>query len=994
MFNPENPQSYQVNTLKPHAWFLPYTDPKGSIPLMPEETDRALSLNGDWQFRFYSNPKQVPDNIAGEEWGENASQITIPGCWELSGYDKPQYLNVLYPFPADPPHVPNENPTGVYQRTFALPQNWDDLDTHLTFLGVSAAFEVYLDGQFIGAAQGSRLISEFDLSPHLSEQTEHTLTVIVYKWSAGAYLEDQDQWRLHGIFRDVYLTARSKYHLRDVQITTAYDAVSGAGTFSVLPLINNPSDHATDLILTAPNGDIVYRQAITPDQEHTAAIPNCLPWSAETPHLYKLTLETSGTHGEQKEVIGFEIGFRSIVIREQQIWVNGKSILIKGVNRHAFDPDTGWTVSHESMEKDVRLMKQHNINAVRNSHYPNPPYWYTLCDRYGLYLIDEADLETHGFQLTGDWTDLSSSADWLPAYLDRAERMVQPSRNHPAIIIWSLGNESGCGDNHEAMAAWIREADPSRPIHYEGAEDAPFVDIVSTMYPSIKTLKKAGENKGDNPRPYFMCEYAHAMGNSPGSLREYWEAIYHFPRLIGGCVWDWVDQGLRDQKAEMDTPDFLYGGDFGDQPNDGNFCINGLVDPDRNPHPGLEELKYWIQPIRVKKVHLHKGTLKLENRYDFLSLDHLKAHYALSTASGRLTEGDLTLPAIAPGNAATLALPALQDYVQTTETLYLDIEFTLKEACSWAPKGHLVAREQHIINEEAPLPVPTIQSKGFIHIQESPTILAITAVDQRFLLDKTTGWLISWQNKGVETLLSPLKLNIWRAPTDNDVHIAKEWLLDGLDRSVAHLDEMSWEENPEGILVQTKGTLGSAGFKPHSAYQVNYLFKPGGAVQITLDYTALRLQTRLPRLGFTTQLAHAFEGVSWFGRGPQSSYPDRKDSAPVDHYAMPTRELFHPYLRPQENGNRSEVQWVRFSDDQHPGFHVYGRPHFDFNAQYCSLENLTAAQHPSDLVWEKTPTLYIDAAQTGLGSNACGPDTLSKYQFEPDELSFSFELQP
>ena len=713
-----------------------------------------------------------------------------------------------------------------------------------------------------------------------------------------------------------------------------------------------------------------------------------------TPNLYRLTLENINEVDGQSEVIGFEIGFRTVEIKDQKLWINGKSILIKGVNRHAFDPDTGWTVSYESMEKDVRLMKQHNINTVRNSHYPNHPYWYTLCDRYGLYVIDEADLETHGFQITGNWPELSNSEDWLPAYLDRAERMVSPNRNHAAVIIWSLGNESGCGKNHESMAHWIREADPSRLIHYEGAEEASFVDLVSTMYPTIKTLKKAGENKDNDQRSYFMCEYAHAMGNSPGSLREYWETIYHFPRLIGGCVWDWVDQGLRDQNSENGQPDFLYGGDFGDVPNDGNFCINGLVDPDRNPHPGLEELKYWIQPINVKKINLHKGTLILENRYDFLSLNKLNGHFILNNANKRLAEGDLTLPAIEPGGSSTITVPALKPYAEAPETLYFDIEFTLKEDSSWAQKGHLVGRTQHIFNEDYLPPTPAIQNKSPVLLQENPMTLSITSGDQRFKLDRATGWLTSWQNRGAETLLSPLKLNIWRAPTDNDVHIAKEWILDGLNRSISRVDGLTWEENSEEIRVSITGTLAAAGFKPHSAYQISYQFKPGGAVQISLDYTALCLQTRLPRLGFTAQLAHPFETVAWFGRGPQSSYPDRKDSAFVGHYAMPTRKLFHAYLRPQENGNRSEVQRVQFSDNKHPGFQVYGYPKLNFNAQYCSLENLTAAQHPSELVWEKTPIIYIDAAQTGLGSNACGPDTLSKYQLEPDQLSFIFELQP
>lgn len=994
MLSMENPQAFQINTLKPHTWFLPYADPAAPIPQRPEDTDRALSLNGSWAFRFYSNPRQVPEQIASEEWGANMPQLTVPGCWELSGYDKPQYLNVLYPFPVNPPHIPNENPTGVYQRSITIPQGWAGFNTQLTFLGVSSAFEVYLDGQFIGAAQGSRLISEFDLSPHLGEQAQHTLTVVVHKWSAGAYLEDQDQWRLHGIFRDVYLTARPKSHLEDVQITAGYDVAAKTGDLSVITRSNDLSKLKVKLTLTAPDGTIAYNTTLNSDENHVAVIPNCSPWSAETPNLYQITLETGENEDGATEVIGFPIGFRTVEIKDQQLWVNGQSILIKGVDRHPFDPDTGWKVSYESMENDIRLMKQHNINAVRNSHYPNHPYWYTLCDLYGLYLIDEADLETHGFQITGNWEELSDSAEWLPAYLDRAERMVCANRNHPAVIIWSLGNESGCGKNHEKMAQWIRENDPTRPIHYEGADDAPFVDLVSTMYPSSKSVKKAGENKEGDTRPYFMCEYAHAMGNGPGSLREYWEAIYHYPRLIGGCVWDWVDQGLRDQHSEDDTPDFLYGGDFDDRPNDGNFCINGLVDPDRQPHPGLEELKYWIQPVEVKEINLHNGTAAIKNRYDFLSLDHLAFHYTLRTSTETLAEGDLTLPQVQPGAAANVSIPALKPFAHAAEPLYFEIQATLKQAQRWAPKGHPVARAQHIFNDNAGTSAPKIHATAAVQLEESPAFLNIATGTQRYQLDRSTGWITAWQNEGTEMLLSPLRLNIWRAPTDNDVHIAKEWVLDGLDHSFSHLNDLAWEEAPEGILVTTKGTLGAAGFKPHSAYQIRYQFKPGGAVQIRLDFSSDRLQTRLPRLGLTAQLAQPFETVSWFGRGPHESYPDMKDSAFVGHHKMETKALFHNYIRPQENGNRSDVLWVQFTDKQHPGFRVVGHPRLNFNAQYCSLENLTAADHPSELVWEETPYLYIDAAQTGLGSNSCGPDTLSKYQLEPDELSFSFEWQP
>jgi beta-galactosidase/beta-glucuronidase len=994
MLNFEDPQVIQINTLKPHTWFLPYSDLAAPIPLSPEDSDRALSLNGSWDFRFFANPNLVPDDVASANWNEDAAQLTVPGCWELSGYDRPQYLNVLYPFPVDPPHLPNENPTGVYQRAFAVPQAWDTLDIHLTFLGVSAAFEVYLDGQFIGASQGSRLISEFDLSPHLAAPQEHTLTVIVRKWSSGAYLEDQDQWRLHGIFRDVYLTARPKAHLQDIQITPAYDPRSGAGELHITPLTAGQSALSCELALTSPEGEALLTRDLAPNVTTTISLDQVQPWSAEVPKLYQAILKTFDTDGHLAEVIGFAVGFRSIEIKDQQLWFNGMSIKLKGVNRHPFDPDTGWTVSYESMEKDIRLMKQHNINTIRNSHYPNHPYWYALCDRYGLYIIDEADLETHGFQVTGDWAELSDSETWLPAYLDRAERMVSANRNHPSIIIWSLGNESGCGKNHEKMAKWIRKADPTRPIHYQGAGEEPFVDLVSTMYPTIKALKRAGENKAGDPRPYFMCEYAHAMGNGPGSLREYWEAIHHYPRLIGGCVWDWVDQGLRNPHQTPETADFLYGGDFGDQPNDGNFCINGLVDPDRNPHPGLEELKYWQQPVQIKAVDLDKGLLVVENRYAFLSLGHLRLHYSLKTEDNCLVEGEIDLPKIPAGHAAEISSPDLKPFAKQATLLLFEAEFTLKEATPWASAGHVIARNQHSLHPHAVKKAQKASSLASFSLATSPAELKLSAANQRFLLDRTTGWITSWQIAGQETFATPLALNIWRAPTDNDVHIAKEWIVDGFDRSASHLETLSWEKTPTGVLVNAKGTLGAAGLKPHSAYQIRYHFRSDGTLKLELVFTALRLQTRLPRLGFAAQLAQPFAQVTWFGRGPHESYPDRKESAFYGRYTLPTRDLFHNYIRPQENGNRSDVTWACFTDPNHPGFMLQGSPIFNFNAQFVSLESLTKARHPSELKWETTPTLYVDVAQTGLGSNSCGPDTLSKYQLTPEQVEFSVILSP
>ncbi len=690
---------------------------------------------------------------------------------------------------------------------------------------------------------------------------------------------------------------------------------------------------------------------------------------------------------------GFYLGFRTVEIKNRQLWLNGKSIKLKGVDRHEFDPDGGWTVSPERMEEDIRLMKQHNINTVRNSHYINHPYWYQLCDRYGIYLIDEADLETHGFAPLGDWSELSGSEDWRPAYLDRAQRMVSANRNHPSIIIWSLGNESGYGSNHDAMAAWIRSNDPTRPIHYEGAGDAPVVDLVSTMYPTIDELITAGENADDDPRPYFMCEYAHAMGNGPGSLKEYWETIYQYPRLIGGCIWDWVDQGLR-AKEYTHEGDFLYGGDFGDRPNDGNFCINGLVNPDRQPHPGLTEVKYWIQPVTLTDVDLEKSTLTISNRHDFLDLDHLKARYAVKADGKVISSGALPLPNIPPSTSRTITIPAFDVDSDSDEEVWLEVIFTLAENTDWGDKGHIVARSQLCLQEQGEKHhKPDLQGSNPFHLRSSgPDQYHLASDSQSFIIDRASGWIISWQVDGVEILKSPLKLNIWRAPTDNDVHIAKEWELDGLDRTIASLNEISMGEKDDQILINVKGTLGAAGFRPHSRYQIEYFFSPAGDLEIKLHFEPLNLMTRLPRLRFQTQLNNSYETVTWFGRGPQESYPDMKYSAFIDRYHLPIRDLFHSFIRPQENGNRSEVRWVCFAGRDLPSFSIFGLPLLNFNAQYCSLENLTQANHVSDLVWEDTPYLYIDYAQTGLGSNACGPDTLKEYRLQPEKFVFSFLL--
>lgn len=994
MFDLQKPELTQINTLKPRAWYLPYDDPQKPIPQYPEDSSRIISLNGEWDFRFFESPLDLPKPITSFLPGaRDHCTIQVPGCWELSGYDRPQYLNIMYPFPVDPPKVPVINPTGLYQCHFQMPESWKDKEIILTFLGVSSAFEVYLNGQFIGAAKGSHLTHEFHLTPFLSGLKKQTLTVLVYKWCDGAYLEDQDMWRLHGIFRDVYLAARPLMHLQDVNILSNFDPRTANGQLEVIFTQNHEENLPLRISLQSPAGERIFNEEIQSNQGLGKMLTNVRPWTAETPNLYPLVVETLSPDGDTLEVIGFNLGFRNIEIGHGQFLINGQPITLKGVNRHEFDPDTGWTITKASMEKDALMMKAHNINTVRTSHYINHPYWYYLCDKLGLYVIDETDLETHGCQLIGNWSQLSDDPAWEQAYLDRAIRMVDRDKNHPSIIMWSLGNESGYGRNHDRMAAWIRRRDSSRPIHYEGAGEADLVDVVSVMYPTIKALKKAGENMRNDPRPFFMCEYAHAMGNSPGSLREYWETIRRYPRLIGGCVWDWVDQGLRGDTAQG-RETFLYGGDFGDVPNDGNFCINGLVNPDREPHPSLLELKFWQQPVAFKKFNPAQKTVTLENRYNFLHLNHLEGHYQVKSEGAVLLEGLLPLPLIRAGETAEVEIPKLPDHFPPGKETWLTLTFTLKKDTPWGKKGHHIAQCQAQLKQPK-LPNLRISqdSKPFSLIEESLKWIKLSnGEDQQITFSKITGWIHRWKVGDRDVLKDPLALNLWRAPTDNDKQILDEWILDGLDRTKASLNQMQIFREAGVIQINIKGALAADGFKPHSRYKIRYAFQANGALAVHLEFSALNLLTRLPRLGFRSCLNQTYHRVVWFGRGPHESYPDRKDSAFIDRHESSIADLFHPYISPQENGNRSDVRWVQIMSSHLPALVVEGDPTFNFSLHHCSLENLTTAKHLHEIHMEDAPHLFIDMAQTGLGSNACGPDALAEYQLSPKNYKFSFMI--
>jgi len=657
---------------------------------------------------YAENLSKVPEDFHTKDFDSTGwDTVPVPSNWQMHGYDVPNYTNIEYPYPLDPPDVPDENPIGLYRKDFHIPEAWSGRQVFISFGGVNSAFTLWINGHRIGYGQCSHMPFDFNITEYILPG-RNALAVMVYKWSATSYIEGQDFWRLSGIFREVYLYSTPNVHIKDFHINTHLDSQYRDAVYSAKITLKNYSKCQSDKYFVAVSlidkcGKPVFEKNINapvqlgPGDEAVVTLEekviNPGKWTAETPHLYKTLVVLKDEKENIVEAETVNTGFRKIEIKNSQLYINGISVKLKGVSRHDTDCDLGHAVSREVMLKDILLIKQHNINTVRTSHYPNDPYWLDLCDEYGLYVIDEADLEAHGFGYEDPEYDLSDKEEWKEVFIDRARRMVERDKNHPSVIMWSLGNETRYGKNHDAMAEWIRKKDNTRPIHYERALDAKVVDVVSVMYPEVHDLIKEGE-RTDDSRPFFMCEYAHAMGNGPGNLKEYWDAIYKYPRLIGGCVWEWVDHGIR-QFAEDGKQWFAYGGDFDDQPNSGNFCIDGLNYPDRKPHSGLIEYKKIIESVVVESVDLGKGKIKITNRYDFISLEHLEGSWELMSDGVVIEQGLLPLLGIPPKASKEYVIPySLPEFVEPGVEYWLNITFRLNKTLSWAPKGHLIASSQ------------------------------------------------------------------------------------------------------------------------------------------------------------------------------------------------------------------------------------------------------------------------------------------------------------
>jgi beta-galactosidase/beta-glucuronidase len=1008
----ENPEVLSRQREIAHATLVPFADSETALL-----GDRSISpyfklLNGNWQFFYASNPFEIPSGFQEEQVDTHAwANLPVPSNWQMHGYGQPHYTNVSYPFPVDPPHVPQDNPVGLYRRSFFIPPDWTGRQVFLCFEGVDSAFYAWVNGKLAGYSQGAHLPSEFNIS-HLLQNGDNTLAVQVFQWSDGSYLEDQDKWRMSGIFRDVYLFAAPPVHLRDCSIRTILDDQNRDAILSLNVWLKNYSLGASRRIrvtfrLVDPFGirvaewELGRPLALTGGEEQMLGsdLKVSMPrlWSAEDPALYTLIIHLFGGGGSLLEVVSFKVGFRSVAVKQGLFCINGVPVKLQGVNRHETHPELGQAVPYDSMLQDIILMKRHNINAVRASHYPDDPRWLDLCDRYGLYMIDEADLETHGFDAVGDRSQLSNDPAWEAAFLDRAERMVRRDRNHPSVIIWSLGNESGFGTNHAAMAALIRKLDPSRPIHYEGAGEAALVDIVSVMYPTVQRLVEQGQ-RTDDQRPFFMCEYAHAMGNGPGNLKEYWDAIRSCPRLMGGCVWEWVDHSLRLRSAEG-VEYFAYGGDFNDFPNDGDFCIDGLNFPDRKPYPGLLEYKKIIEPVEVMPVDALKGKFKIHNRHAFISLSYLEGCWSLLEDGDLLDQGLLTALAVGPGRTKNITLPLNLPKPTKGASYWLNFSFRLAQDMPWAQKGFEVACAQFELPVKSPAgPGALIKQTSKLRVERKEHRLVLGGEDFRLVFDTRAGLVEAWEYAGVPLLAGGPQLNVWRAPTDNDIHIAEDWREAGLDRLQPDVRRVELlQDLTEAVQIEVEAVLAAPSHGPALQCFYHYTIYPSADIFLKTVVKPLSRLPVLPRLGLQMRLPGNFDRFSWYGRGPHENYSDRKESALVGVYSGTVAEQYVPYIFPQEYGNKTDIRWAAVTDRRGVGLMAAvppGKALLNVSVQQFTTQQLTRATHTFELKPSGETIFNLDHLQAGLGSNSCGPGPLAQYQIEPREYAFAVRLRP
>jgi len=1006
----EDPEMIGRNKEAPHATLMPFADAATA-----ESGDRTASpwfksLNGDWKFNWSPNPAERPVDFYRPDFDVTGwDDIPVPANWQLQGYGYPIYTNIPYAWGnPDPPHVPHDfNPLGSYRRTFEVPDTWDGRQVILHFAGVDSAFYLWVNGEMVGYSQGSRTPAEFNITSYL-QAGKNVVAAEVYRYSDGSYLECQDFWRLSGIFRDVFLFSVGDLDIRDFQVDTildeSYQDAQLDLTIWVRSFANREEIAVIEAELLDAAGDPVLAAfgamgEIAPGQESkvrlAADVVNPLKWSAEEPNLYTLQLTLKDYKGAVVEVLSSRIGFRSSEIKDGQLLVNGVPILIKGTNRHEHDPVTGHVISRESMIQDILLMKQHNLNAVRTSHYPDVAEWYELTDQYGLYVIDEANIESHGIGYDPDKT-LGNKPEWERAHLDRTISMVERDKNHPSIIIWSLGNEGGDGVNFQATSKWIHERDPSRPVHYERAEMEPHTDIYAPMYASVEEIIEYAETHSD--RPLILCEYTHAMGNSNGGVKEYWDAIYKYPQLQGGFVWDWVDQGLRKEVPGKPGEYFFgYGGDFEPEGvyHDDNFCMNGLVSADRTPHPGLYEMKKVYQYIWTTALDLAQGRLEIRNLYDFKTVDLVDATWTLMADGETLAEGTLPQLDIAPGQSQIVTIPYPAISPEPGVEYWLNMSYRLSDSAPWAEAGHEVAWEQFKLPFSAPSAEAEVASMPELAVEESADAIVVSGDGFSVLFTRTTGTIDSLRHGDTEMIHSGPRPHFWRAPIDNDKGnnlpersavwraASDNWVVDSTE--VERI-------GPSVVRVLVRGNLPDV----ESTNEIVYTVFGNGEIQVDHSFQPGESELpEMPRFGMQMTVPAAFESMAWYGRGPHESYWDRKTGAAVGVYSGSVDEQYFDYSEPQENGNKTDVRWVSLTRSDGKGLQAAGMPLLSVSAHFYTTEDMEKAKHKYEMERRDFVTLNLDYRQTGVGGeDSWGARPLPQHILNPEPFSYSFRLRP
>jgi len=1034
----EAPEVTGLAKLPAHSRLGGYASGAEALAGRISDSGFAKSLDGDWRFRLFPTPEAVPENFHAPALDDSAwDEIEVPSNWMMHGYDKPIYTNIKMPWPEEPPNVPrDDNPTGCYRRRFTVPEEWAGRRVTVTFDGVESAFYVWVNGREVGFSKGSRLPAEFDITDHL-RGGENVLAAKVIRWSDGSFLEDQDHWWMAGIYRGVRLTALPNIRISDFFVRTELDAKCKDAVLKTTVHVEGPAGderwaHTVEATLYDPEGkpvfgepacdkvrggrDIVVRASISAD------VRDPLKWSAEEPNLYTLVLALKDGSGKVVQAESCRVGFRKIERGDREILVNGKPVLFKGVNRHDHDDRRGKAVTEETIRADILLMKRFNINAVRTSHYPNDERFLKLCDEYGIYVIDETNLECHAF-----YHRLTNEPRWASAFLARGRRMVLRDKNHPCVIFWSLGNESGFGPNHDAMAAWIRRYDPTRPVMYEGASRAGAdtqsgTDLLCPMYPTVKRIVGWARDPKTPPtpfgprtngreyRPLIMCEYAHSMGNSTGNLKEYWDAIESTPGLQGGFIWDWVDQGIT-KRDENGVEYWAYGGDFGDTVNDANFCINGLIWPDRKPHPAMHEYKKVIQPVDVRAKSLATGSIEVINKNFFKGLADLEGSWELAVDGEVVKKGRLPKLNIAPGKKKLVKLPVKKPKLTAGQECFLTVRFHLASDAAWAPKGHLVAWEQFAMPWKAPATKAKKKAKSRkapkatgVELGDSPERAVVSGEGFKLVFDKGAGAIASMTYGGTEIMSSGPVLNLWRAPTDNDGIKAYDlknerkalgrWLAAGLDRIERETQEVTVRRSGGAvkIAVETVAHVGASGMAVKHKH--TYTVYRSGDVVVANRIDIDKGLPELPRVGVTMTLPGGLERFRYLGRGPHENYIDRNAGAEVGLFESTVDGLYVPYIVPQENGNRTDCRWAALTDDSGAGLLCVGMPRMEVSASHFTAGDLFAALHTNELARREEITLNLDLRQRGLGGKSCGPDTLEKYLVKPGKFSFDFALRP